>query len=62
VGTVTLSGVTVTTTTGGAMLDSSTVYVGGSDSNVHRIDVATGTDAQQIPVGFVPDLVAVRPH
>ncbi len=50
-----------TPTTGGATPDSATVYVGGSDSNVHRIDVASGSDAQQISVPFVPDLVAVRP-
>ncbi len=48
------------TFTGGATLDSKSVYVGG-DNAVHRIDVATGTDAQQITVGFTPDLVAVRP-
>ena len=47
--------------TGGATLDSKSVYVGGSDNAVHRIDVASGTDAQQIPLSFKPDLVAVRP-
>ncbi len=50
-----------TPTTGGATPDGATLYVGGSDSNVHRIDVASGSDAQQIPISFVPDLVAVRP-
>ncbi|MGZ4822552.1 MAG: hypothetical protein ACXVZM_13180, partial [Terriglobales bacterium] len=47
--------------TGGATLDSTKLYVGGSDNNVHRIDVASGTDAQQISVSFTPNLVAVRP-
>ncbi len=47
--------------TGGATLDSSRLYLGASDNAVHRIDVAGGTDAQQIPVSFTPDLVAVRP-
>ncbi|HSA93268.1 MAG TPA: hypothetical protein VLE48_09680 [Terriglobales bacterium] len=55
---------------GGSTLTSSQVYVGGSDDAVHRIDVATGIDAQQIPVtngqspavAFTPDLVGVRPR
>ncbi len=47
--------------TGGTTLDSSKLYVGGSDNTVHRIDVASGTDAQQISVSFTPDLVAVKP-
>lgn len=47
--------------TGGATLDSTRLYVGGSDNKVHRIDVASGTDAQQIDLSFTPDLVAVRP-
>jgi hypothetical protein len=46
---------------GGSTLDSATLYVGGSDNNMHRIDVASGTDAQQINLSFTPDLVAVRP-
>jgi hypothetical protein len=46
---------------GGATLDGTKLYVGGSDNNVHRIDVAGGADAQQIGVSFKPDLVAVRP-
>lgn len=50
-----------TTFTGGATPDSLSVYVGGSDNSVHRIDVTSETDANQIPVGFAPDLVAVRP-
>jgi hypothetical protein len=46
---------------GGTTLDGTKLYVGGSDNAVHRIDVASGTDAQQIGVSFKPDLVAVRP-
>jgi hypothetical protein len=49
-----------TALTGGALLDASKVYVGASDSAVHLIDVAAGKDAQQIPVGLVPDLVVVK--
>jgi hypothetical protein len=58
------------TTTGGATLDNAQVYVGALGSNdVHRIDVAAGTDAQQIAVSLKdaasatvsPDFVAVRP-
>jgi len=49
-------------TRGGATLDSTTVFVGGSDNKVHRIDVATRTDTNQIDVTFLPDLVAVRPR
>lgn len=53
--------------TGGATLDGAKLYVGGSDKFVHRIDVAGGSDAQQIgpsagtAFSFTPDLVAVRP-
>ena len=50
-----------TTFTGAATPDSLSVYVGGSDNTVHRIDVASESDANQIAVGFTPDLVAVRP-
>jgi hypothetical protein len=50
------------TFTGGALLDSTKVYVGGSDSAVHVIDVASGTQSASISLSFVPDLVAVRPH
>jgi hypothetical protein len=46
--------------TGGALVDASKLYIGGSDSAVHVIDVANGHDTKQIPVGFVPDLVAVK--
>jgi WD40 repeat protein len=51
-----------TTSTGGALLDSSKVYVGGSDNAVHVIDVASGTEGTPISLSFKPDLVAVRPH
>ena len=47
--------------TGATTLDGTKLYVGGSDNAVHRIDVASNTDAQQIGVSFKPDLVAVRP-
>lgn len=44
-----------------ATQDGTQLYVGGSDNNVHRINTAAGTDAQQISVSFTPNLVAVRP-
>jgi len=44
-----------------ATLDGTQIYVGGSDNNIHRIDPVAGTDAQQIPVSFTPNLVAVKP-
>ncbi|HZR27552.1 MAG TPA: hypothetical protein VFA71_02130 [Terriglobales bacterium] len=62
---VNLSSGTAVTTTGGATLDSASVYVGvndGGNGSVHKINVSAGTDAVQIPLSFVPDLVAVRPH
>jgi hypothetical protein len=54
---------------GGVTLDGTQVYVGASDGTVHRIDVASNTDAQQIAVGLkdasgnavAPDLVYVVP-
>jgi len=53
-----------TTDCAGVTLDSTTLYVGGSDKTVHRIDLTAnggnGSDAQQITVPFTPDLVAVR--
>jgi hypothetical protein len=49
-------------TTGGATLNGASVYVGGSDNAVHRIDVVTATDATSIGLTFTPDLVAVRPR
>lgn len=52
--------------TGGVTLDGTNLYVGvGGVNAVHRIDTTAApatADVQQIPVGFVPDLVAVRPH
>jgi hypothetical protein len=47
--------------TGAATVDSKTLYV-GSDHGVHRIDIATGSDEQQIELEFTPDLVVVRPQ
>jgi hypothetical protein len=67
---ITLANSATASTTGGATLDNLQVYVGALGSNdVHRIDVAAGTDAQQISVGLVdstgaatsPDFVVVRP-
>jgi len=58
---ISLSNAAATTFTGGATPDSANVYIGGSDNAVHRINVANSTDAQQIPLSFTPDLVAVRP-
>jgi len=54
---------------GGVTLDGTQVYVGASDGTVHRIDVASNTDAQQIAVGLkdasgnavAPNLVYVVP-
>ena len=50
-------------------LDSAQLWVGGSDGWVHRIDVGSLSDAQQIDPGLkdsnsnsvVPDLVTVLP-
>ncbi len=62
---VLLSG-SATPTTGGVTLDSTTLYVGGSDSNVHVIDLTAnsgaGNDKQSISVSVQPDLVAGRPQ
>ncbi len=55
---------------GGVTPDGASLYVGASDSNVHRVDLKAGTDAQVIPVSVlcpsttqncVPDLVVVKP-
>ncbi|MFI5117076.1 MAG: beta strand repeat-containing protein [Terriglobales bacterium] len=54
---------------GGTTLDGTEVYVGTSDGTVHRIDVGSHTDAQQIVVGLkdgsgnpvAPNLVYVVP-
>jgi len=56
-------------TTGGVMVDDSFVYVGGTDNNVHALNVGSGTDSAQIAPGLkdsngnvvVPDLVLVLP-
>lgn len=53
---------------GGAVSDSSLFYVGGSDGTVHKIDLSSGSDTQQISVGLKdvdgnntsPNLVQVR--
>jgi len=54
---------------GGLTLDSSTIYVGTIDGYVHRLDIGTLSDAQQIGPGLkdansnpvAPDLVTVLP-
>jgi hypothetical protein len=46
---------------GGTTLDSTKLYVGGDDQNVHLVNVVSGADTNQITIGFVPDLVAVQP-
>jgi Bacterial Ig-like domain (group 2) len=59
----------VTPTSGGLTLDSSTLYVGASDGNVHRLVLSSLSDAQTIAPGLkdansntaIPDLVAVLP-
>lgn len=45
----------------GYTLDSSTLYVGGSDNAVHVINTSTGTDSGQVALSFTPNLLAVRP-
>ena len=55
---------------GGVTLDGAQVYVGTSDGTVHRIDVNSQTDVQQIAVNLKdsngnpvpPNLVYVQPH
>ncbi len=55
---------------GGITLDGQQVYVGASDGTVHRIQVVSSSDVQQIAVNLkdangnlvVPDLVYVQPH
>jgi hypothetical protein len=46
---------------GGLTSDGKSLYVGGSDNTIHRLDTSTNTDAGQTSVSFTPDLVAVRP-
>ena len=56
-------------TTGGIMIDGSLVYVGGSDNNVHSINVSNNSDSAQIAPGLKdsngnvvpPNLVLVLP-
>lgn len=65
---ITLSG-GVTASGGGLTLDSSQLYVGASDGNVHRLVLSSLSDAQTIAPGLkdansnmaIPDLVAVEP-
>lgn len=58
---VTLSSGTATTFTGGSTLDSSTVYVGGSDNKIHVITTSTGVESTTVPLSFTPNLVVVKP-
>jgi trimeric autotransporter adhesin len=69
--TIALAGGGTSALSGGVLPDGSQVYVGVAGSNdVHRIDVVTGTDAQQIAVNLVkpdntvqaPDIVVVKPR
>ena len=54
---------------GGLTVNGSGLYVGGTDLNVHRIDVASATDVAQVGVfalcsgglACAPDLVVVQP-
>jgi hypothetical protein len=54
---------------GGIMIDGSMVYVGGSDNNVHALNVSSGSDSAQIAPGLkdpsgnavAPNLVLVLP-
>ncbi len=65
---ITLSGNAVPTT-GGVTLDSTTLFVGGSDGKIHKVNLsATPTTADSLislpstaPAGFTPDFVAVQP-
>jgi trimeric autotransporter adhesin len=66
---ITLTGNPAASFTGGVTLDGAQLYVGvqgaaNSTPTVHRIDLTTNTDAQQITASttsFTPNLVAVRP-
>jgi hypothetical protein len=60
--TITLTGGTAGTTTGGITPDSKFLYVGGTDNKIHVIDIAGGSDSAQIDLTFTPDFVAVRPR
>jgi hypothetical protein len=54
-------------TSGGVTLDGASLYVGGSDGNVHLINLSTGSDtvislsSASAPAKFAPDFVAVVP-
>ncbi|MGI9101567.1 MAG: hypothetical protein ACR2IF_03895 [Terriglobales bacterium] len=45
---------------GASTQDSGYVYLGGSDNQVHRVNVNTAAEDVVIPVSFTPDLVAIR--
>jgi trimeric autotransporter adhesin len=50
------------TFTGGATVDGKLLYVGAGGTNtLHKVDLTTGADVAQIPMSFVPDMVAVQP-
>jgi hypothetical protein len=68
---ISLAGGATSALSGGALPDGSQLYVGAAGTNdVHRIDVAAGTDAQQIAVNLKktdntatsPDIVVVKPR
>ena len=46
----------------GITTDGASLYVGGSDNNVHLISTSSGSDTKQISVSFAPNLIAVRPQ
>jgi hypothetical protein len=66
---ITLSG-GATPLNGGSTPDGTSIYVSANDGALHKIDVATSTDVQQIPLALTksdgspasPTLVAVRPR
>ena len=60
-GQVTLANFGATTFTGGSLLDSSAVYVGGSDGKIHIINTSNGTETGSISLTFAPNLVVVKP-
>jgi hypothetical protein len=69
--TIPLAGGATSAFSGGILPDGSQLYVGAAGTNdVHRIDVAAGTDAQQIAVNLkktdntatAPDIVLVKPR
>ena len=69
--TINLAGGATSAFSGGILPDGSNLYVGAAGTNdVHRVNVASGTDAQQIAVSLkdknnaatAPDIVVVRPR